>query len=116
MVGSAEEVEGGKKDQLQFAPTANETQKTRLTLSFSDVVPDGDASELLERPDVEVRLLPLRLGSKGVLERLGLDNVGTLQEQAEFKRKMENKPRVSDSLKSLTETLGERRVKKQLLS
>ena len=56
-------------------------RKVRRTLSLSDVISDGNASQLLERSDVKVRLLPLSLGSEGVLERLGLDDVRSLKTQ-----------------------------------
>jgi hypothetical protein len=49
-----------------------------LTLAFRNIVSNSDRAELFERPDIEMRLFPLSFRSKGVPERLGVDDVGSL--------------------------------------
>lgn len=74
------EKRGQRTGEGEFQSRGNREEKdTKRTNSLSDIVSNRDASQLLERSDVESRLLPLGLGSEGVLERLGLDDVRSLE-------------------------------------
>lgn len=78
--GEGEGEERSANGEGRFQSRGNREEKdTKRTNSLSDIVSNRDASQLLERSDVESRLLPLGLGSEGVLERLGLDDVRSLE-------------------------------------
>jgi len=80
----------GKRGKEKATRSANESdrahsrqkwpeEESKRTRSLSNIISNGNASQLLERSDVEMRLLPLGLGTEGVLERLGLDDVRSLE-------------------------------------